>query len=57
MLAMWLPARKSGADDETVRTVMSSNICRYTGYRGILRAVARVRYAPCDAGVNGAPQQ
>lgn len=51
------PARKPGADDETVRTAMLSNICRCTGYRGMLRAAARVRDAHRDPGVNGAPQQ
>jgi carbon-monoxide dehydrogenase small subunit len=43
MLATWYLRERPGASDESLRDVLSSNLCRCTGYRGILRAVQRVR--------------
>ena len=37
-----LVLRKAGADDRAVRIEMSGNLCRCTGYRGIVRAIRRV---------------
>ena len=37
-----LVLRKPGADDRAVRLEMSGNLCRCTGYDGIVRAIRRV---------------
>ena len=37
-----LVLRKPDADDRAVRIEMSGNLCRCTGYRGIVRAIRRV---------------
>ena len=37
-----LVLRKPAADDRAVRIEMSGNLCRCTGYRGIVRAIRRV---------------
>ena len=42
MLATWLVERGTPVDDDELREVMSSNLCRCTGYRNILRAVRAV---------------
>jgi carbon-monoxide dehydrogenase small subunit len=38
VLAAWLRAHEPGADAERVREVLSSNLCRCTGYGPILEA-------------------
>ncbi|MGH3110092.1 MAG: (2Fe-2S)-binding protein [Gaiellaceae bacterium] len=47
VLAAWLVDSEPGADDERVREVLSSNLCRCTGYGPILAATlaARVGHA------------
>ncbi|MBO6784140.1 MAG: (2Fe-2S)-binding protein [Alphaproteobacteria bacterium] len=42
MLATWLVERGTPVSDDELREVMSSNLCRCTGYRNILRAVRSV---------------
>jgi carbon-monoxide dehydrogenase small subunit len=42
MSARDLVLRKAGADDRAVRIEMSGNLCRCTGYAGIVRAIRRV---------------
>jgi carbon-monoxide dehydrogenase small subunit len=37
-----LVLRKPGSDDRAVRLEMSGNLCRCTGYAGIVRAIRRV---------------
>ncbi len=39
MLATWLLERPDKLDEDTMRHVLSSNICRCTGYQGILASV------------------
>jgi carbon-monoxide dehydrogenase small subunit len=39
MLATWLLERPEKLDEATLRHVLSSNICRCTGYQGILASV------------------
>lgn len=53
MLATWYLRENPGADDESLRDVLSSNLCRCTGYRGILRAVRRVRDGQVQNGQTG----
>lgn len=43
MLSTWHLRQHPDADDEALRDVISSNLCRCTGYAGILRAVKKVR--------------
>ncbi|HEX2235532.1 MAG TPA: (2Fe-2S)-binding protein [Actinomycetota bacterium] len=50
MLATALLRREPDASEERIREVMSSNLCRCTGYAGILEAVAAAR-------PSGAPQE
>jgi len=50
MLAAGTLERQPDIDDESLRHVLSSNLCRCTGYQNILRAVRQVR----DAGKDGA---
>jgi carbon-monoxide dehydrogenase small subunit len=50
MLAAGTLERQPDIDDESLRHVLSSNLCRCTGYQNILRAVRQVR----DAGKAGA---
>jgi aerobic carbon-monoxide dehydrogenase small subunit len=45
MLATALLRREPDASEERIREVMSSNLCRCTGYAGILEAVAAERAA------------
>ena len=42
MLATWLVERGQPVSDDELREIMSSNLCRCTGYRNILRAVRGV---------------
>ena len=42
MLATWLVERDAAVDDEELREVIASNLCRCTGYQNILRAVRAV---------------
>jgi aerobic carbon-monoxide dehydrogenase small subunit len=50
MLAAGTLEQQPDIDDESLREVLSSNLCRCTGYQNILRAVRQVR----DAGKAGA---
>ena len=50
MLAAGTLEQQPDIDDESLREVLSSNLCRCTGYQNILRAVRQVR----DAGNGGA---
>jgi aerobic-type carbon monoxide dehydrogenase small subunit (CoxS/CutS family) len=43
VLAAWLADRQPPADDERVREVLSSNLCRCTGYGPILAATLAAR--------------
>lgn len=43
MLATWYLRENPEAGDEAWRDVLSANLCRCTGYRGIRRAVRKVR--------------
>jgi aerobic carbon-monoxide dehydrogenase small subunit len=45
VLSAWLLRREPDADDERVREVLSSNLCRCTGYGPILDAVRAARDA------------
>ena len=45
MLAAGTLERRPDIDDESLRDVLSSNLCRCTGYQNILRAVREVRDA------------
>jgi len=45
MLAAGTLEREPDIDDESLRDVLSSNLCRCTGYQNILRAVRQVRDA------------
>lgn len=45
MLAAGTLERQPDIDDESLRDVLSSNLCRCTGYQNILRAVRQVRDA------------
>jgi len=49
MLAAGTLEQQPDIDDESLREVLSSNLCRCTGYQNILRAVRQVR----DAGQGG----
>jgi len=42
MLATWIVERGLPVDDNELREIMASNLCRCTGYRNILRAVRAV---------------
>lgn len=48
--------RRPGADLATIRHAMSGNLCRCTGYVGILRAIQRVIGEPLPAEVAPAPK-
>ena len=50
LLAAGTLEQQPDIDDESLREVLSSNLCRCTGYQNILRAVRQVR----DAGNGGA---
>ena len=39
MLAAWYLKRKRKADDEEIRELVASNLCRCTGYQNIVRAI------------------
>jgi carbon-monoxide dehydrogenase small subunit len=43
VLAAWLRDHEPDADGERVREILSSNLCRCTGYQPILRAWERIR--------------
>jgi aerobic-type carbon monoxide dehydrogenase small subunit (CoxS/CutS family) len=43
VLASWLVAREPEADEERVRDVLASNLCRCTGYAPILAATLAAR--------------
>ena len=43
VLAAWLLAREPEADEERIRDVLSSNLCRCTGYTPIVAAVLAAR--------------
>lgn len=49
--------RVPGADEARVREELSGNLCRCTGYAGIVEAVRSVLATPaaCDGGLSGAP--
>jgi carbon-monoxide dehydrogenase small subunit len=47
VLAEWLVRREPDATGERVREVVSSNLCRCTGYAPILRAIRSCLEAPC----------
>jgi xanthine dehydrogenase iron-sulfur cluster and FAD-binding subunit A len=40
VLAAWLREQRPGADPAEVREVLSSNLCRCTGYGPIVKAVS-----------------
>ena len=42
MLAAWFIERNPQADDEQVRELVASNLCRCTGYQNIVRAIRAV---------------
>lgn len=42
MLGAWLREREPGADEARIREVVSSNLCRCTGYRSLLEAFGRI---------------
>ena len=42
MLAAWLIERNPQADDEQIRELVASNLCRCTGYQNIMRAIRAV---------------
>jgi aerobic-type carbon monoxide dehydrogenase small subunit (CoxS/CutS family) len=44
-----------GASDDQIRVSLAGNLCRCTGYQGILRAVQRLRSQPVgdDAATQG----
>jgi carbon-monoxide dehydrogenase small subunit len=42
MLSTWLVERGTPVDDEELREVVASNLCRCTGYQNILKAVRSV---------------
>ncbi|MCC7047566.1 MAG: SRPBCC family protein [Alphaproteobacteria bacterium] len=48
--------RKPGADEATIRKEMSGNLCRCTGYVGIIRAIKSVIGAPAPATAPVAPR-
>lgn len=52
-----LVRRKPGADLATIRHAMSGNLCRCTGYVGILRAIQRVIGEPLPAETLPAPKR
>ena len=39
MLAAWFMERNPQADDEQIRELVASNLCRCTGYQNIVRAI------------------
>ena len=53
MSACHLLDTKPDADRETIRAEMSGNICRCTGYQGIVDAVERAREEMCAPAVRG----
>jgi aerobic carbon-monoxide dehydrogenase small subunit len=42
MLATWFIERKPKANDDEIRELVSSNLCRCTGYQNIVRAIKAV---------------
>jgi 2-furoyl-CoA dehydrogenase 2Fe-2S iron sulfur subunit len=46
VLASWLVEREPGADEERVRDVLASNLCRCTGYAPILAATLAAQRSP-----------
>ncbi len=48
MSAEELLRERPDADDEAIRAALSGNLCRCTGYQGILRAVRRARDEATD---------
>jgi len=42
MLAAWFIERNPQADDEQIRELVASNLCRCTGYQNIVRAIRAV---------------
>jgi carbon-monoxide dehydrogenase small subunit len=50
MSALHLLDRQPGADRRTIREELSGNICRCTGYQGIVDAVEAAARALSDAG-------
>jgi len=42
MLAAWFMERNPQADDEQIRELVASNLCRCTGYQNIVRAIRAV---------------
>ncbi len=42
MLAAWFLKNRPGASEEEVRELVSSNLCRCTGYQNIVRAICAV---------------
>jgi aerobic carbon-monoxide dehydrogenase small subunit len=48
MLASWLLATDPAPSEGRVRDVLSSNLCRCTGYEDIIRAVLRAVTPPAD---------
>jgi aerobic-type carbon monoxide dehydrogenase small subunit (CoxS/CutS family) len=49
MAAEELLREQPDADDDAIRDALAGNLCRCTGYQGILRAVRRARDAARDA--------
>jgi carbon-monoxide dehydrogenase small subunit len=50
IMARDIVLRHPGADDETIRHELAGNLCRCTGYIGIIRAIRRVAAERAEAG-------